>query len=365
MSEIRPCTREDIPAVAGIFHRTFRNNHNPPPRSLELCLNEILFDHPWFDPELPSRVFVTPEGKVGGFMGTVALHMSYRGKAVRAAVPTSLAVENPARYPLAGARLVRAFLSGPQDLSISEPANALSQGLMTRLGAEQVPSESMEWLRIFEPGGFALSLLGDHPAARIAAPLFRLGDRLVRRTIAGDMIRLPSGPPSFAHDADVSDEALLAYLPELTTGYELRPDWDPAAFKFVLGHAARNEARGTLYRRVVFGKDMKPIGCYVYHGRPGRVAFVLQVLSRPGAVDAVLDSLFAHSLGNGSVAVKGRTEQRLLDPLLRRGALFFRRHSSLVHSRHRELVEAVRAGTAVTGGLAGESWMRLCGDRFK
>jgi hypothetical protein len=135
---------------------------------------------------------------------------------------------------------MRAFLSGPQDLSLSEPANALSQGLMTRLGAEQVPSESMEWLRVFEPGGFALTLLGDHPAARVASPLFRLADRVVRRTPVGDMIRLPSTPQSFAHDTDVIDDTLLGYLPELTAGYSLRPDWDPAAFKFMLGHAACN-----------------------------------------------------------------------------------------------------------------------------
>src|SRR5687768_15510003 len=162
MADIRPCTRDDIPAVAGIFQKAFRNRHARAPRSLELCLHEVLFDHPWYDPELQSRVFVTPEGKVGGFMGVMPLHMSYRGRPVRAAVPTSLAVSEPQKYPIAGAKLVRAFLSGPQDLSISEPANGLSQNLMTRLGAEQVPSESMEWLRVLQPGGFAATLLGDN-----------------------------------------------------------------------------------------------------------------------------------------------------------------------------------------------------------
>ena len=365
MSDIRPCTRDDIPAVAGIFQNAFRDRRVAPPRSLELCLQEVLFEHPWFDPELQSRVFVTPDGKVGGFMGVMPLHMSYRGRPVRAAVPTSLAVAEPAKYPIAGAKLVRAFLAGPQDLSISEPANALSQNLMTRLGAEQVPSESMEWLRVFQPGGFAATLLGEHWGARMASPLLRLADRVAQRGVVADMVRFQPMPASFAHDADVSDETLLALLPELAASYSLRPDWDLPAFKFILGHASRNSARGPLFRRIVYGKDMKPLGCYLYHGRPGKVGFVLQVLAREGAVGAVLDSLFVHAVHNGSVAIKGRTDQRLLDPLLRRGAFFFRRHSSLVHSRHPELVEAVRAGTAITGGLAGESWTRLCGDRFR
>ena len=150
---------------------------------------------------------------------------------------------------------MRAFSSGPQDLSISEPANGLSQNLMTRLGAEQVPSESMEWLRVFQPGGFAATMLGENLGARIASPVLRLADRLGQRGIVGDMVRFQPMPTSFAHDADVSDETLLASLPELAASYALQPDWDLPAFKFILGHASRNSTRGPLFRRIVYGKE--------------------------------------------------------------------------------------------------------------
>jgi hypothetical protein len=363
VGDIRACAREDIPAVARIFQNAFRNQDVPAPRSLELCLQELLFDHPWHDPELPSRVFVTPEGQVGGFIGVVPLHMSFRGRKLRAAVPTSLSVGEPGKYPLAGARLLRSFLGGPQDLSIAEPVNAVSQNLLLRLGAQSVASESMEWLRVLRPAGTALAMLGDRWGTRFATPLFRIADRAAQRVMP-HAFKVELSPSSFAHDADVSDEALLDVLPALAEGYALRPDWDLPAFKFVLRHAGENSARGTLYRRLVYDRNMKPLGCYVYHGRKGRVAFVLQVIAREGGHGPVLDSLIAHAAGIGSVALKGRTERRLLDPLLQRGAFFFRRHSAMVHSRDPELVEAVRGGKAMTSGLAAESWMRLCADRF-
>jgi hypothetical protein len=114
----------------------------------------------------------------------------------------------------------------------------------------------------------------------------------------------------------------------------------------------------------VFGRGDKPLGCYLYHGRPGQIAFVLQVLAHPAGLGAVLDSLFAHADAHGSVGIKGRTELRLLEPLLQRKCIFFRRHSAMMHSRDPALVEAVASGMAITSGLAAESWMRLCADEF-
>ena len=361
MTEIRACTREDIPAIARIFQKRFRNPSRRAPNSLESCLHEIFFDHPWYDRELSTRVFVAPEGGVAGFIGVVPLHMSFRGRPVRAAVPTSLAVEDPKRYPLAGAKLMRSFLSGPQDISVSEPANDVSQAMWTRLGGHIFPSESMEWLRVLRPVGLALAL-PDSSWAGLAAPAALAADAAIRKAAAGRFRARASG--TYQRDVDVTVEQLLPYLEEFSSSYALHPRWDPATVSFMLRHAAQNTARGTLYMRVVFGRGDAPLGCYLYHGRPGKIAFVLQILGHPGGLEGVLDSLFAHADAHGSVGVKGRTELRLLEPLLRRKCIFFRRHSAMMHSRDPELVAAVASGTAVTSGLAAESWMRLCADQF-
>jgi hypothetical protein len=61
MSLIRACSPEDMPAVAGLFQKTFLNGRGRAPKSLESYLAELFLRHPWYDPELPSRV-----GRGGG-----------------------------------------------------------------------------------------------------------------------------------------------------------------------------------------------------------------------------------------------------------------------------------------------------------
>jgi len=361
MSEIRACRLDDIPVVAEIFQRTFRDAREPAPPALQAVLRELFFEHPWQDPELPSRVSEA-DGKVNGFIGVLPVRMSFHGRKLRAAVPSSIMVDDPHKHPLAGAKLVRAFLNGPQDLSFSEPISPLAQSMWERMGGETAPSESMEWLRILRPAGLALAFARERaPMLGALRPLARLIDRVLEHRGSFATAALANG----FSDADVDDESLSAIVAELADTYSLHPDWDARVLHWQLSHAAANATRGALHRRAVYDRGGRPVGCYVYHGHPGRMAWTLLVLARPEAVDPVLDSLLAHGASQGAVAIKGRTQLRLLDPLLRRHAFFFRRHSAAAHSRDRALLAAIRAGDAVTSGLAAESWTRLIGDSFR
>lgn len=360
MSEIRACRADDIPAVADLFQKTFRNAHRPAPPALQPVLRELFFEHPWHDPELPSRVSEL-DGKVIGFIGVLPVRMSFRGRKLRAAVPSSLMVDDPHKHPLAGARLVRAFLSGPQDLSFSEPISPLAQSMWERLGGETTPSESMEWLRILRPAGLATAFAAKRlPILGAFRPVARLIDRGVKQR--GDFAFDPMAGEF--RDADVDDEALFGAINGVAEAYPLHPDWDATFLHWQLAHAARNRSRGALHRRAVYDRSGRLAGCYVYHGQPNQMAWTLLLLARPDAVAPVIDSLLAHAAAQGAVALKGRTQLRLLDPLLKRNAFFFRRHSAVAHSRESELLVAIRAGDALTSGLAAESWTRLIGDSF-
>ena len=364
MSDLRACSAGDIPAVATLFQKTFRDPRKRAPASLENALRDVIFGHPEPDAELTSRVYVGGDGAVAGFMGVLPLSMSFRGRKVRAAVPHSLAVDDPKKHPLAGAKLVRGFLSGPQDISMSEPINGIAQSLWEKLGGVCVPSESMEWMRVFRPFGLALSMLGNSLPVRMARPGVRLFDSIADK-VSRRAFSAGTAPRSFHRDEDVSDEVLIAHIPEFASAYALHPVWPDATMKWMLNHASHNAARGPLYRRMVYGAGDAPLGCYLYHGRPGGIAWMLQVLARNDAVEPVIDSMFAHAWRMGAVAIKGRTQLRFLDPLMRRNCFFFRRHSAIVHSRDPELIAAVKAGGAVTSGFAAESWLRLSGDRFE
>jgi len=360
-AQVRACTPDDIPAVAGLFQRTFRNARHARTASLGSYLRELHFEHPWRDPALASKVFVT-DGAVRGFIGILPLRLAFRGRTLRAAVASSLMVENPQANPLAGARLFRAYLSGPQDVSLSDSANAVSRGMWDRLGGKTAPSESMEWVRPFRPCATALALGADFvPPLRFARPLAGLGD-----SIAGifnhDLVHVQS--TDAAHDVDASDEDLIRLIPELAAAYEVRPAWDSTTLRWMLAHAADKNRHGPMIRRIVRGRDGGVLGCYVYYGRRGGVAWVLQLLARPEAIGPVLDNLLANALARGCVGVRGRSQARLLDALQRRQCMFFHRSATVVHSHDAELVAAIRGGEALVTGLAGDAWTRLIGDTF-
>ena len=364
MSDIRACTAEDIPAIARMFQKAFRDPSAAAPPSLESYLRELFLEHPWRDPETASRVYVDPDGRVRGFIGVLPMRMSFHGQPVRAALASSLMVDNPAEDPLAGARLLRSYLTGPQDLCVSETSNPTAQGMWERIGGRSVAEYSMEWLRPLRPAGLGVALFEEClSAAKILRPLAALTDRIVARIAPGMAWPAPV-PPAVYSGADVDDETLIEQIPQFAAHYTLHPDWDRDLLAFVLRHAARKGRHGDLYRRMVYGRNRTPLGCYLYYGRPRQIAFVLQVLALPEAVDAVVASLLAHAEQQGCVAVRGRTQPHLLDALLRHRCVFFQRSSTTVYTGNADLLSAIRSGDAFIIGLAGESWTRLIGERF-
>lgn len=362
---IRACTPDDLPAVAAMFQRTFRKDGAAAPASLAPYLADVFFRHPWFDPAVASRVHVSSDGVINGFIGVLPLHMRLNDRPLRAAVAGSLMVDNPEQDPLAGARLLRSFIGGPQDLSLSESANPLSQAMWEKLGGKPVPAYSMEWVRVLRPGGTARAVLRDHApvTASLLAPFYGIADRVAPR-IAHDLLRIDAPTRPFVRAADVGDDDLIAAIPRLAQAYALRPDWDAASLRFALAHAAPKTRYGNFFRRMVYGRGDEPIGCYLYHGRPGGLAMVLQLLARPDALGCVIDSLFAHAHAQGCVAVRGRTQPELLDALMRRRSVFLHRSSTVMHTRDAEVLAAIRSGDALLVGLAAESWTRLIGDAF-
>jgi len=360
-AQVRACTPDDMPAVADLFHRTFRHARHAAPASLTSYLRELYFEHPWRDPALSAKVFVA-DGAVRGFIGILPMRLAFRGRTLRAAVAGSLMVENPQENPLAGARLFRAYLSGPQDVSLSDSANVVSRGMWERLGGKTAPTESMEWVRPFRPFATGLALAADFvPLLRFARPLASLGDGIAG-IVNRDLLHVRS--TDAAHDSDASDEDMIRLIPELASAYEVRPAWDPGILRWMLAHAADKNRRGPMVRRIVRGKDGRELGCYIYYGRRGGGAWVLQLLARPDAIGSVLDHLLASAFARGCVGVRGRSQARLLDALQQRQCLFFQRSATVVHSHDAELVAAIRGGEALVTGLSGDAWTRLVGDTF-
>lgn len=364
MSDIRVLTAEDLPTVAALFQRTFREPDRPAPPSLRDYLASVFLHHPWQDPEISSRVHVGADGVIDGFIGVLPLRLTIGDRHLRGGIAGSLMVANPRRDPLAGARLLRAFLNGPQDISLSETANPVSYRMWTRLGGSSVPALSMDFMRVLRPAGLAVALAVEKTGvAKALRPLARLIDRVALRLPDHPFDLQPAdGQPAVGRAA--TEDELVPHLLRLAQAYPLHPDWDTETAHWFLDHAQQKERHGDLRRRLVFDRRGALLGCCLYYGRPGGIAWVLQMLGTPESSDRLVGDLMADAAELGCVAVRGRVQPGFLEPLLRQRALLYQRSATVVHTSDRKLLEMVRSGDALATGLAGESWIRLVGGRF-
>src|SRR5258708_9765268 len=107
--------------------------------------------------------------------------MIFQDKPIRVAIGTQLMV-SPESRGLAGRRLVRAFLTGPQDLSVSDLGNDATRRLWESLGGSVSMAHSVMWEKALRPWQLAVSRLGRRPlrpgAAPAPQPPLALGDAL-------------------------------------------------------------------------------------------------------------------------------------------------------------------------------------------
>jgi len=365
VGEIRNCTREDIPAVAALFHKTFRKNDGKPPPSLEAHLAEVYLDHPWYDPEVAARVHVNGAGRVTGFIGVFPGRFQFRDRIYRAAIAGTLMAEGPERDPLAGAKLLRSVIKGPQDISISETTNLLSQGLWERLGGTVLPLLSMDWLRIMRPASAALSMLVErHPRAALLAPAARIGDAIGRRWTNGHL-QPPTPSARLTRQSNPTEAEMVSALRALAGLVELHPAWSGEGdIGWFLAQAERKERYGALHHALLRDRKGDLAGCYIYHGKAGGAGRALQVLARPDCADDVVDHLFFDAGEAGLAALRGRSTPQLANALMKRNCIFMHRASTVIHTANGDLAVAAARGEALITGLAGESWTRLIGGAF-
>lgn len=368
MSEIRALQSSDIPALAGMFQRVFRDPKAPASKGLADYLQSFYLDAPGQDIGITSLVHVNDGGEMTGFVGATGLPMTFEGRQLRAAICGSLMVEGRDADPLAGARLLKAFLAGPQDLSFSETASEVSASMWMKLRGLALPQYSLDWLRIIRPAGFfteiGMSRIG---ATRFLRPVARKTDDILLRRMRADDLRWSGIPAAWNGQgsfktSDVSVEEFAALFSRLTARYRLRPDFPGAQLTYILRDAKFARSEGEAVFCKVEARTGAVVGAFVYHGNAGRIGRVLQILSIPGQERQVIDCLIAHAAARGLVALRGRTQPALLEAMLGRRISFTHIASSVIHSKDPEILQAFQNGEGFFNGLAGEHWSRLAAD---
>ncbi|TIM64502.1 MAG: hypothetical protein E5Y58_26570, partial [Mesorhizobium sp.] len=236
MSVIRALEGADLPAVAGMFQRVLRKERTEAPAALIDYMRRFYLEAPGCGGDLPSLVHVNDAGRVSGFVGVHILPMQFNGRQLRAAICSSL---------MAGARLLKAYLDGPQDISFSETANDISTKLWTRLRGVVLPQYSLDWVRVMRPSSFVLSLSASRmKSVRMLNPFAHALDRFYCRRMKSSERRWSgvaadgAGHGAF-RTSQIDSDAFARLVEPLTAQFALRPSWAEDQLDHMLTDAAQ------------------------------------------------------------------------------------------------------------------------------
>jgi hypothetical protein len=353
---IRPLRREDLPQVAGLYEKVIRSGLERPAPQLVRYFERTLFEHPWVDPEIPSLVYLDNQGRVAGFVGSHVRRMTFDDRPVRAALSGQLVTDPAVRGRAAGTLLLRKYLSGPQDLTLTNATGGTTR-IWKALGGHVAHLASVSWARLLNwraIGEVALDRAGMAAWRPIARPALSAVQAIASR-IRATSLHVPA-PQTSAEE--LTPRALLDHLHSVAGDLRLRPAYDEAFLEWLFGEMAAVTALGELTKCLVRDQGGRVLGWYVFYCNQGGVGQVLQLAARDRDAPAVLHHLFHHAKSSGVGVLTGQLEPALLEPLSQRWCFLHRLSGDvLTHARNPEIVNSILAGQALLSRMEGERWM--------
>jgi len=358
VSLIRPLERADLPEVAQLYELVARSGRSTPAPGLAPYFERVLLDQPWADPEIPSLVHLDDDGAIVAFQGSSVRRARFDGRPIKIACAGQLVAHPAARHRAVGALLLRAYLNGVQALTITDTASDQMRQIWTRCGGEMVHAACIEWLRVLRPLESAEWYLRER---RKTWPR-PLGGRLLGAldAAATSTIGLVSPPPAPDTSAQpLTAAGLVEHLPIIADRLRLHLDYDERYVSWLFEQLTAVSGLGAPVAHLVREPGGRLLGWYVYLFAPRGVSQVLQVAARDRDVGRVLDHLLYDAWGSGTVAVRGRIEPQLLEPLSRRRcALRYAGPLALAHSRDAQLLGAIASSRSLLTRLDGEWWLQ-------
>ena len=345
--------------VVALHGRVFGVNPVRRPQWLAKHLEEILFKNPWHDASLPSLVSAE-NGRITGFLGIMPRPMMLQGETVRAAVCTQFMVDPQHHVDLAAVRLLKAFFSGPQDLSLSDGASSDTRRMWLALGGTAPSLYSLRWVRPLRPARYLLSQLGRRTTgleslARMSRPLAAVFDAAIARLSPERRDESDTG----LTDEPLQSATMFAHLSEFMRGTVLQPTYDAGALAWLLDQLALTTHHGTLRARGVMD-GTRLLGWYIYHQKPQAAAEVVQLAAREGALERVVRRFLADARRNGATVARGRLEPRFIQALSEHSCWFRQENTwTLFHSRNKDLLAAAHQGSVFLSRLECEWWLRF------
>jgi hypothetical protein len=272
---------------------------------------------------------------------------------VRVGVSGQLVTRPEARAHAPGAFLMRAYMKGAQDLTVTDTASKEVRRIWEGVGGETFHLACVGWFRVFRPWQFARAYRAraEHAHSTRSQPLLAGLDAAstlfgrVLRPLSRRVTSLPATPRD-----------LVEHLPTVTGGFRLKPAYDLGYLEWLVPQLAAVTPRGELRIRLVESGG-RVHGWYVYYLQRGGIGQVLQVAAEDRNAADVLDGLLSDAYDAGAAGLQGRVEPHLRAALAERSLFHRSGYLALIQSRDPTLSADVQAGRALLTRLDGEWWM--------
>jgi hypothetical protein len=362
MSTIRPLEGSDLEAVARLHAEAQRHPAPGAAERLASFFQRTLLEAPSADPDIPSLV-VTDGGAIVGFLGSYVRPMELDGRRVRLACSAHLLTARAVRHKALGALLLRSYLGGPQDVTITDGATREVQMMWERLGGSTSHLQGLVWVEPIRPAALGLHRfahrVGSHVLETALTPVAAALDLPARPVLRGR-----KAVPYEVHPADPAGFASAAR--QLAQAFVLRPVYDASYLEWLFGQLRLLASEAPVFPdRVTRGKlDVglvtvgdRTAGAYVCQIQRRGACRVLAAVCTEADAPALLAAIRSRAEAGRAAAVFGRAEPHLLAALWeRRTFLRFGGGRMLVRSVDPELEHAPALGRALLTRLDGEWW---------
>jgi hypothetical protein len=356
-ARVRPFVEADIAQVAHVHRAAFRVQGDSRLAEYTDYLTRVFLTTAGDD--VASLVHQENDGRITGFLGIVPRRVTFNGRHYQAAISSQFIVDPGAHVGLVALRLAKAYLDGPQDLSIADEANDVSRKIWEGLGGTTALLLSMYWTRALRPAQLGLSFLhkrrGLAPIAAAAQPLATAADRLAVRVSASQFRQ--QRPSTIA--APLFAQTVVAHLPQTCGAASVCVDYDEQTFQRLLDRTGRRGA-GSQSLNAVVKNGATTLGWYIAHIDASGTADVAQIAASPATIHDVLDHFFYCAWHGGAVSASGRLDPRFMQPLSDKYCLFHRRGPwVLIKASAPELLRALESGNTSLSRFDGEWSLRF------
>ncbi|HEY2381247.1 MAG TPA: GNAT family N-acetyltransferase [Terriglobia bacterium] len=365
-ARIRRLASDDVVQVARLHHSLYRSNEEYTrniDRAYKLYFHDVYLGNPWYEEQLSPLVYEEADGKITGFLGVMPRSMRIGGRSIRAAISSMFMVEPNSRSSLAAVQLMKAFMSGPQDLSLADEATEPARKLWERLGGHTSALNSIYWTIPLRPAGFLNLRISRRdwlrPLAKASLPFCKTFDAALA---AGRGYFHPARPRLLEKNLDV--QTLLECARTLWDSQSLHPEYQESSLRWLLETGEHGGAGGRLEKLAVHSPEHGLVGWFIYHLGKGGVAELLQIGFKQNFAKDVLDHLMYRTWSQGAVAVAGRMDRQLM-PHLAGNYVMNPRYWMLVHSKNRELIDLIDRGENHLSRLEGEWCLQFHMGRYK